>query len=264
MSSATTSVTATTTSLSTGVQYGFYFDQGRCFSCRTCSIVCRDWHNIPAGPVKLLRVFRWEKGTFPNPDLQVLATMCYHCANPVCIPAANGAMMKEPKYGAVLIDPAQANSPSLRDAFDACPYGAISFDSDSSTANAYKCNMCIDRLEQGLMPVCVMSCPSRALDFGPIADLQSKYGTTLAQLEDMPDPSITHPSAVFKPAPQKIQLVPYDVPTALSLLAARGSLPPVMQDTSNVTNTSGVATNTLIMKAANVAQAMATTKDDMG
>lgn len=193
----------------------------------------------------------------------MLATNCYHCANPLCVESAQGAMFKEPKYGAVLIDPAQQSSAKLRDAFDACPYGAISFDSDSITANAYKCTMCIDRLEAGLQPICIMACPVRALDFGPIADLQKKYGT-LQQLTDMPDPSLTNPSVVFKARNQKTKLIPYDETRALTLLAGRGTLPPVMQNTSEVTNTSGVTTNQLIMKAANVQQAMETTKDDMG
>ena len=28
-------------------QMGFYFDQTRCIGCYTCSVACKDWHNIP-------------------------------------------------------------------------------------------------------------------------------------------------------------------------------------------------------------------------
>jgi Fe-S-cluster-containing dehydrogenase component len=125
-------------------------------------------------------------------------------------------MFKEPKYGVVLIDPNQATSASLRAAWESCPYGAISFDSDAPDANASKCDLCIDRLEQNTLPICVQSCPMRALDFGKISDLQTKYGNN-AQLTGMPDPSTVIPSVVFKAADPKKTLVPYDVTQALTL-----------------------------------------------
>src|SRR3990170_881513 len=112
-------------------QYGFFFDQGRCVNCQSCSISCKDWNNLPAGPGKWLRMFEWEKGAFPETRLHYLFAPCYHCENPVCVDAANGAMFKEAKYGAVLIDPAGNPSPDLRAAANACPYGAITFRSDN-------------------------------------------------------------------------------------------------------------------------------------
>ena len=45
--------------------------------------------------------------------------------------------------------------------------------------------MCIDRLEKGQLPLCVASCPMRALDFGPIDELKAKYGD-LSKIETMP------------------------------------------------------------------------------
>jgi len=39
-----------------------------------------------------------------------------------------------------------------------------------------KCTMCIDRLEQGLKPICVLSCSMRALEFGPLEEITSRYG----------------------------------------------------------------------------------------
>src|SRR5208283_3389038 len=179
-------------------QYGFYFDQGRCVDCKTCTVACKSWYNTAPGPSKKLRMFEWEEGSFPNVTLYALFAPCYHCANPVCIPAAKGAMFKEGTYGAVLIDPAQATSASLRDAADACPYGAIVFDSDSATATADKCTMCIDRLEQGLQPLCTMTCPMRALDFGPLNVLQQKYPNASTELSGLPASSLTTPSIIFK------------------------------------------------------------------
>jgi len=224
MSSTTTTTSTTTTGtitspllgattavqFQTGLQYGFFFNQSRCMSCRTCVISCRDWNNIPPGSVKMLKIFEWETGAFPNTRLNYLFAPCYHCANPACVPKANGAMFKEPNYGAVLINPALANSADLRAAWNACPYGAISFDSDSPTANAYKCTMCIDRVSQNQYPICVEACPLRALDFDTMPNLVKKYGSN-SQIAGMPSPTTTTPSVVFNPHIQtKTNLVPYD------------------------------------------------------
>jgi anaerobic dimethyl sulfoxide reductase subunit B (iron-sulfur subunit) len=248
------------------VQYGFFFDQNRCMNCHTCSVACRDWYDIPPGPVKWARMFEWEKGSFPNVELNYLFAPCYHCENPLCVDAANGAMYKEDKYGAVLIDPDKAKSIDLRKAQEACPYGVIQFDSDAMDATASKCTMCIDRLEQGLQPSCALSCPTRALDFGPLADLQKKYGT-LRDLPDMPDSKTTSPSVVFKPAQPKKKLVPYDETQAMGLLKLRSEgLPLIFNNTSDATDipTGLVGRSTLVMKARNVAEQAATTQHDEG
>lgn len=229
----------------------------------TCTVACKTWNQLEPGPTKWLRIYEWESGTFPTPEINALYAPCYHCQNPVCVDAANGAMFKEPKYGAVLIDPNQATSASLRAAWDACPYGSIVFDSDAPNANASKCTMCIDRLEQGLMPICVLSCQMRALDFGPLSDLQAKYGTN-AQLNGMPSPSTTTPSVVFKQKDARQQIVTLDTNSVLSLMGNRSPLPAVYTDPSTVTTiTPGlVGRNQLNMKASSTEELMDYTSND--
>lgn len=223
-STSTTTTASTSTTLKTGTQYGFFIDQSRCTGCHACALACKSWNMLAAGALKPLRVFQVEKGNWPNLELDFYPIMCFHCGNPLCIPAANGALIKEPKYGAVLIDPAQATSANLKAAQVACPYGAISFDSDAPNSTAFKCNMCVDRLDAGNKPACVLACSLRALDFDTMATILSKYGTT-QQIGDLPSGTLSNPSAVFKPRNAKKTLIPYDNPTAIALWANRGSLP---------------------------------------
>jgi anaerobic dimethyl sulfoxide reductase subunit B (iron-sulfur subunit) len=218
----------------TTTQYGFFFDQSRCTGCQNCALACKAKTGTNPGQVRLLRLYQWETGAFPNTRVHMLFAPCYHCENPVCVTAANGALIKEPKYGAVLIDPDKATSSDLKAAWEACPYGAISFDSDSPDSTAYKCDMCIDRLEGGLLPACVLACPTRALDFGKLIDMQAKYGTN-SDLEEMPSSTTVKPAVVFKPMTPKKQLVPYDANAALQLMAKRGSLPDLYSSPSDVT-----------------------------
>ncbi len=252
-------------STSNTAQYGFYFDQSRCTACYTCAVACKVWNNLPSGPVKWLRIYEWETGSFPTPEIDTLFAPCYHCSNPVCVDAANGAMYKEPKYGAVLIDPDKAGSASIRAAWSACPYGAIAFDSDSPNANASKCTMCIDRLEQGLLPVCVASCQMRALDFGPIDTLRQKYGSN-AQLAGMPSSSTSSPAVVFKPKDARKQVVTMSPERVLSLMASRDPLPSIYDTPSDATETTDglVGRDGLNMKANGSQQLLQQTRNDDG
>jgi anaerobic dimethyl sulfoxide reductase subunit B (iron-sulfur subunit) len=246
-------------------QYGFFYNQDRCNDCRACVVSCKTWNGLPAGPVKWARIFEWEKGTFPNVRLHFLFAPCYHCENPVCVDAANGAMYKEEKYGAVLIDPDKAKSIDLRKANEACPYGAIQFDSDAMDATASKCTMCIDRLEQGMIPICVETCRERALDFGPLDDMISKYGTN-RDLEDVSSSATAMPAIIFKPHVVKKQLIPYDVNKALELLAKRDPLPPVFSSPSDATEipVGMIGRDKPVFHPKNVQEAMRTTKNDEG
>ena len=155
-----------------------------------------------------------------------------------------------------------------RKCWTSCPYGVPQFKGDARGLKMSKCDMCIDRLEQGDKPICVLSCSLRALEFGPLEELKVKYGT-LNQLEDMPRGSITRPAAVFKPADPKKEIVPYDSNKALQLLQKRQpdgieSLPDVFTNLSDITCPSDdvVARNRLVLKPQNIAEHDYYTMDD--
>lgn len=248
-------------------QYGFFFDQSRCTGCRACSIACKNWYDIPPGPLKYMRVYQWEQGAFPNLRLGLLAINCYHCDNPVCADACpHQAIFKEDKYGAVLVD--QERCEGERDCWDACPYGSIAYASDKAGEKAHKCTMCIDRLEEGLIPICVNACSLRALDFGPVEELRKKYGE-LDTLEGLPSGSQTRPSVVFKPRDGKKQLVPWDGDRVLELWQQRGplaapDLPPTFTNKEAVTRPAPgtVGRNRLVLKAKTAEELMIATRDD--
>ncbi len=249
------------------VQYGFFIDLSRCTGCNACVIACKQWHDISPGPVKWMRVYQWEKGSFPNIDLRVIPIPCFHCENPVCIKACpNKAIYKEEKYGAVLVDPEKCRGE--RKCWQACPYGTPQFESDEPGLKTSMCNMCIDRLEKGLTPICVLSCSLRALEFGPIDELRGKYDGQ-SQVEELPKDSITRPSVIFKPADSKKQIVPWDYRKALELWQKRHSdnsepLPDIFADISDVTQAPEDITgrNRLTLKAKTTQEFMFRTMDD--
>jgi DMSO reductase iron-sulfur subunit len=176
-------------------QYGFFIDLSRCIGCNACVIACKQWHNLEPGPAKWMRVYQWEKGAFPDIEVHTLPLMCMHCQNPLCAEACpNKAIHKEEKYGAVILD--ESKCTGEHKCFEACPYGSPQFASDDSHKKMSKCNMCIDRLEQGLNPICVLSCSMRALEFGPLEELKKKYDKPIVGPSDFAPCRIACPAGV--------------------------------------------------------------------
>lgn len=50
-------------------------------------------------------------------------------------------------------------------------------------------------VEKGHLPICVESCPQRAIAFGPIDELRARYGAN-AVSTGLPDPALTKPNLV--------------------------------------------------------------------
>ncbi len=245
-------------------QYAFYFDQSRCYGCQACSVACKDWNGLEPGPEKWMTVYDWEKGVFPDLRLHFLAFGCGHCENPVCMKACpNGAIFKEDKYGAVLVDKSKCKG--SRQCAVVCPYGSPKFASDAPGSKMSKCTMCIDRLEEGKIPICVSSCPLRAFDFGTLEEMKAKYGD-LRQLEEMPKADVTKPCFIVKPHSPKKDLIPYDRNKALELMQTKGELGNVFASIEDVTQLEkGVVPRTALkMKHASSKELMDATRNDIG
>ena len=182
------------------MQIGFYFDQTRCTGCSTCAVACKDWHDIPAGPENWMRVMCTEKGKFPKPSVSYMVTPCWHCLNPVCVPACPaGAITKREGDGIVIVDNqlCVGNEECDEKCLKVCPYDAPQFGPEKG-AGMRKCNFCLDRFLEGKLPDCIESCPVRALDAGPLSELEKKYGKS-RDAEGFKYSKRTGPAVVIKP-----------------------------------------------------------------
>jgi anaerobic dimethyl sulfoxide reductase subunit B (iron-sulfur subunit) len=162
-------------------QMGFYFDQTRCIGCYTCAVACKDWHDIVSGPVSWLRVETVEDGKFPNLFVAYLISHCYHCDNPPCALACPAdAIYKRETDGIVVADGEKClgNSQCPKLCLNACPWDVPQFSKEEG-AKMQKCNLCLERLEQGRQAICVEACPMYALDVRRLDELKAKYGDTV-------------------------------------------------------------------------------------
>lgn len=236
-------------------QYAFYFDQSRCYDCKGCAVACKDWNQLEPGPEKWLRIFAWEEGGYLETRLKALFAPCYHCEIPACVEAcANDAIFKEDAYGAVLVE--QEKCVGCRSCYEACPYGAPQFATEEPGQKMSKCTMCLDRLQDGKYPMCVLSCPMRALDFGTLEEMREKYPDAVEALPEMPA-SHTRPSILFKPQAPRKNHVRLDRERALELMLNldNGDMPE---------NLPSPIRTELVMKSATVEEYMMRTRNDEG
>lgn len=185
-------------------QYGFIHNNVDCIGCRACEIACKDKNGLNAGP-RFRRVQYIEGGTYPDVYAYKVNVSCNHCAEPACLPPCpTGAIFKRKKDGIVDIDSTLCIG--CRRCEAACPYGAPQFDVVEQVVK--KCNMCVDEIEAGRKPYCVMACMMRVLDIGPIDKLREGTYPTKAmgpndvlarQVRNFANPELTNPSIVFVP-----------------------------------------------------------------
>ena len=146
-----------------------------------------------------------EGGAFPDVYAYKINISYYHCAEPACLPTCpTGAIWKRTKDGIVDIDSTLCIG--CRKCEAACPYGAPQWDPRENVIK--KCNLCVDEIDAGRKPYCVMACMMRVLDIGPIDQLRAGVHKTTAmaagekpvgQVKGMADPALTGPSIVFIP-----------------------------------------------------------------
>ncbi len=181
-------------------QMGFYIDQTRCTGCYTCSVACKDWNNIDAGPVNWMRINKIEKGKFPDLFLAYLPIACNHCADPPCVKACpTQAIIKRDTEGIVVVNQEicigkdECGFKCLK----VCPWDAPQF-SNEFNAKMQKCNLCLDRVESGNQTICVEACPMYALDVDSLSNLKEKYGNKF-EAEGFIYNEKIKPSVIFKP-----------------------------------------------------------------
>ncbi len=188
-------------------QLGFVHHTTECIGCRACEIACKDKNDLPPGP-RLRRVQYVEGGRFPNVFAYTVNMSCDHCAAPACVPTCpTGALRKREQDGIVDIDSTLCIG--CRRCEAACPYGAPQFDAADGVMK--KCNLCVDEIEAGRKPYCVMACMLRVLDVGSIADIRngtlataalSPHARVVDRIQGLADPALTDPSIGFVAHPK--------------------------------------------------------------
>jgi len=157
-------------------RWSWVIDQTKCIGCHACTTACKSENDVAVG------VFRtWVKhvdvGTFPDVKRHFAVLRCNHCEDAPCVEICPVTAMYQRSDG--LVDFDESLCIGCKACMQACPYDAIYMDPDSNTAA--KCNFCSHRVDEGLLPACVVVCPVEALVFGDMDDPTSKVSRELKE-----------------------------------------------------------------------------------
>lgn len=154
-------------------------DVTTCIGCRACEIACQEWNDLPFAETE----FQNNLQTMPDTAWNVWTLIkmneveredgtlqwflrkqgCMHCADPGCLAAcpAEGAIVQ---YENGIVDFDHDKCIGCQYCTIGCPFNVPKF--NPTTKKVFKCSLCSDRVEHGLQPACIKSCPTGCLQFG--------------------------------------------------------------------------------------------------
>ncbi len=154
------------------------YDMQACIRCFACSVQCgienraRLERDDRGNTDRVLACRRPELryiypvvrtvGEYPRARMVTELRHCMHCENAPCARRCPAAAIEVKPYGVVVIH--EDKCIGCRACIEACPYNVPRF--NPKLGKTFKCIMCYDRLEAGLVPACVEACPAKALYFG--------------------------------------------------------------------------------------------------
>ena len=176
---------------------GMLIDTKRCAGCGACVVACQLAHNQKPGiSWGHLDVKEWGEEVGASGRAYV-PHACMHCEDAPCVVVCPAGASIQRDDGVVIVDYKTCIGCQL--CIPACPYGARVLNDvtenyfgaeEQAPYEAYgeqrtnvveKCIFCIDRVEEGLKPACVLNCPAKARYFGDLDDPESDISKRLAQ-----------------------------------------------------------------------------------
>ena len=157
-------------------QYAMVIDVRKCIGCQACTIACKTEYEVPLGKNRSW-VESVEKGTYPDVSRSFRPRLCNQCSEPACVPVCPvEATWKRDEDGVVVIN--KADCIACGRCVEACPYDARFLNPVGGKAD--KCDFCLHRVEQGLVPSCVNTCQGKARVFGDLNDPESEVSKLVA------------------------------------------------------------------------------------
>ena len=199
-------------------RYGMVIDLKRCVGCDTCTMACKATSATTRG-ILWNRVLKYETGKYPDTKFHFLPVLCMHCKEAECVKVCPTGATTRRDDGIVVVD--EEKCIGCRYCMVACPYASRYYFDAVRTyypghmtpfeqmgyekhrlGTVQKCDFCLERVEKGLEPSCVISCTGNARYFGDLDDPDSEVSVLIRDRGGFvlsPDLG-TEPSVYYTPA----------------------------------------------------------------
>lgn len=137
-------------------------DIEKCLACKSCEIACALMHSKS-------KVLEAAVAESPRPQRMVavepadefaVPIQCRHCEAPLCIEICpTGAIQRQSEESPVTVD--QELCIGCKLCMLICPFGVLRIGQEGRAI--IKCDMCLERMENGQEPACVEACPTKTL-----------------------------------------------------------------------------------------------------
>jgi formate dehydrogenase iron-sulfur subunit len=155
-----------------GEQYRFHFDMTKCIGCKCCVVACNEQNGNPAA-INWRRVGEIEGGHYPHTHRHYLSMGCNHCLEPSCLKGCPVEAYTKNDLG-VVVHSADTCIGCQYCTWN-CSYGVPQYNPARGVVG--KCDLCHNRLSDGMAPACVQACPEGAIsvEIVNIAEWRSDY-----------------------------------------------------------------------------------------
>jgi formate dehydrogenase iron-sulfur subunit len=145
--------------LEDGEQYRFHFDMTKCIGCKCCVVACNEQNGNPAA-LNWRRVGEVEGGYYPHTQRHYLSMGCNHCLEPSCLIGCPVEAYTKDANSGVVLHSADTCIGCQYCTWN-CSYGVPQYNAERGVVG--KCDMCHNRLSDGMAPACVGACPEGAI-----------------------------------------------------------------------------------------------------
>ncbi len=161
-----------------GEQYRFHFDMTKCIGCKCCVVACNEQNGNPAA-INWRRVGEIEGGHYPATQRHYLSMGCNHCLEPSCMHGCPVEAYHKDSSTGVVVHNADTCIGCQYCTWN-CSYGVPQYNPARGVVG--KCDLCHNRLSDGMAPACVSACPEGAIaiEIVNVAEWREDYMTANA------------------------------------------------------------------------------------
>jgi len=144
---------------------GLLYDATLCIGCKMCEQACAERHGLPYDDNIAKELQSEHKFTVVlSKEDKFMRRLCMNCQDPTCASVCPVAALRKTSLGPVIYDASRCMG--CRYCMMACPFSVPKYEWNKTWPLVRKCDMCSERLVNGLPTACAEACPTGATKFG--------------------------------------------------------------------------------------------------